>query len=148
MKFINLKLSLSDNLIKIPSELMLYIGKLAKNKVKTYLYVETNNPKTNKLIYDALFNLVKFYKITNVSIMDNTIPAATSIILPVKLPMFFSPALSEKNIDDNIHLSKFVSAFEKLFGFLPFYTENKKFIDKFLFINDVILKFGSDIILH
>lgn len=148
MKFINLELNPSCNLLGIPCEILLYIGKLSKLNTTTYLYIQTQNEKQNASLYNSVNDFLSFYKIKNVIMSNENIRGAITEKLPLKLDMYFYPALSEKNIQFNSYMSSFILAYEKLFGNLPFYSQKDKYCEKFLFINDVILKFGADINLH
>lgn len=148
MKFINLKIETPNNQTGIPCELLLYIGKLSKNKDKTYLFIQAESENLNTFFYNALTNFVKFYKLDNISITNSPIPSVQFEILQPKLNMFFYPGLSEKNIHLNSYVKSFIFAYENMFKTLPFYIQENMIIDKYLFINDVVLQFGIDLISH
>ena len=146
MKYINVEFeSLTDG---IPCELLLYMGNLLKDKEEKFIYLETNNENLNNILFSKISNFLRHYKIKNIIISKTKLITSVNYRIPNKLNLYFSPNTNSNNVSNNNILKNFINQFEVFFGTLPFYLENNKYIDKFLFINDILLQFGADIILH
>ncbi len=148
MEFVNFKISPLPKK-GLPCELLFYIGKLFKNSSDCYVNIETDNLKSTEAVKTAISNLLKHYKIKNIILSNEPFNMGTKIInISSKLQLFFSPQTNEKEIQENKYLTNFITQYEKFFGNLPFFSNTNKDCEKYLFLNDVILGFGDEVLLH
>lgn len=145
----NINIEFENTLNKgIPCELFLYIGNLLKSKEETFIHINSQNDAINNILYNKIFGFLRHYKIKTLLVSKTKLEAATTYKVQNKLNLCFSQNVKSENLEENNVLKNFVKQYEIFFGSLPFYLEKKKYVDKFLFINDVILQFGVDIVLH
>lgn len=131
----------------IPIELLTFLGKISKTNVKHILVLQTHDSKLNLVIYNKIKEFLNFYKIENIFLSKDMLNSIFTEMIFNNSNLLFSQKVSEENICIN-NLEKYILEYESYFGNLPYYLEDKKYIDKFMFINDFILQFGSDIVLH
>lgn len=148
MKFINLQIENEISSKGIPCELLLYLGKIAKSKQETHLFIQTNEEKKNLVFYNSIKSFLSCNKMKNINLVSLPLNMGCWVSLSCKLNLFFSNKVTEKSLIENAILKNFIQVYEQLFGVLPYYIEDKKYIDKYLFINDIFLQFGADITLH
>lgn len=144
MKFINIELLNSSK--GIPCELLLYLGKLSREKTESFIFLQTNNESLNKFFYNAIKNMLKFYKTKNIIIsIEPLISSAKIFKLDSKLNIHFP---HKRSPEKNIYIERYIEQYELLWGNLPYFLEETKFIDKLEFINDSVLQLSQDIVLH
>lgn len=130
----------------IPAELYLYLG-LESKKNKTYIYINSND-KLKDIINKTIVNLFEYFNNKNITILESPIGEIVNVVIPSKLNLYFSDKVTEDMITGGINLQSFINQFEKLFGKIPFYSKANAIIEKYIYINDVILRFGKDAISH
>ena len=148
MKFLNLTINKNNLTNGIPADLFILIGKLYTSKDEYQIFIETGNSKLNLVYYNCVKNFLSYYKIKNIFLSSKRLAFGTNTEVSSKLNLYFYSKINEKNIAETQVLKNFLNVYENLFGKLPFYIENKKYIDKYIFINDVILPLSTDITLH
>lgn len=139
---------LNLNILKngIPAELYLYLG-LQSKKNKIIVYINTDE-KSQKIVIQTIKNLFEFFNNKNIIIVFSPIGKAVPVNIVSKLGLYFSNNITDDLLSKNKNVNSFITEFEKLFGEVPFYTKTNMNLEKYCFINDVILKLNDDIISH
>lgn len=143
MKTLNIKFEMGYNLTYIPAEIILCIGELSAT---TTLKIFRDNSESGSFINYCLDNLINYYSINNIQFSQDF--ENYHIYKLSSSNLYFSKTLDRKNLVNSMGLNKFIMEYEKIYGTLPFYTVKNKNIEKYLYINDIILKLSNDIISH
>ncbi len=125
----------------IPAELLLFIGENSKSNFELFI---NNDAGINEIIETAIKRIIAYYELKNITISNCKLNYAENLKLREGSGLFFSDNLDEKKILNNKNLVAFIFYYEKLFGELPYFLDSTKNIDKYLYINDTILKLSED----
>jgi len=142
MKIINLKIDNYSCTCSFPAYLTIIIGQISKENDITYILL--SNDYQNTSLISSIQNLMKYYEIHNIYLNTENIDCINEVHFQNKHGLSFP----NSNINESESLKAFIEEFESLYGILPFYSQKNKYIEKFLFINDIILNLCGEITVH
>lgn len=143
MKTLNLKFENYTDPLNVPADLILTIGELSATN---YVNIFAPTDKCFNTIYYCIDNIKKYYQINSIEFTQENKHYFTYKFSNFNL--MFSKELDRKKLKSDSALHNFIMEYEKTFGTIPFFSSKNIDVDKYIYINDIILNLSNDISTH